>query len=63
MQSKDSMCNIVGGLKSGDRSFHHDPDRYDDEIDNIQDQSGSWFSSNEYRTKCTAAYEGMTLEL
>ena len=55
MQSKDSMCNIVGGLKSGDRSFHHDPDRYDDEIDNIQDQSGSWFSSNEYRTKCTTA--------
>ena len=45
------------------RSFHHDPYRYDDEIDKIQDQSKNWFSSNEYRTKRTAAYEGMTLEL
>ena len=56
------MCNIVNGLKIGNRSFQHEPDRYDDGIDNNQDLSISWFGLNEYRTKCTAAYEGMTLE-
>lgn len=63
MQSKDLMCNIVGELKSGCRSFHDEPDGYDDEIDNMQDQFRSWFSSNEFKTKCTASYEGMTFEL
>ena len=45
MQSKDLMCNIIGELKSGCRSSHDDPDGYDDEIDNMQDQIRSWFSS------------------
>ncbi len=53
MQSKDLMCNIAGGLKGGDRSYHDYPDGYDDEIDDIHDQFRSWFSSNVYRTKCT----------
>lgn len=53
MQSNDIMCNIVIGLKSRCGSFHDDPDRYDDEIDNIQDQFRSWFSSNAFKTMYT----------
>jgi len=53
MQSKDIMCNIVSGLKGGGKSYHDDPDRYDDEIDNIQDQFRSWFSSDPIKTICT----------
>ena len=51
------------GLKSEGRSLHQNPGRYDDDIDNIHDQFRKWFSTNEYRTLCSAEYVGKTLKL
>lgn len=43
--------------------YHHDPDRTDDQLDAIQDQARSWLKKNSYVTACTAAYEGLTLDI
>jgi phosphoribosyl 1,2-cyclic phosphodiesterase len=41
--------------------FHHDPDRTDAELDAIQDESSEWFRNNAPQTRCTVAYEGLSL--
>ncbi len=43
--------------------FHHDPDRTDDEIDAIQLDVRNRLQQRGARPICTAAYEGLTLEL
>jgi phosphoribosyl 1,2-cyclic phosphodiesterase len=43
--------------------FHHDPDRTDDEVDSIQEESRSWYKENNLDIKCTAAYEGLELNV
>lgn len=43
--------------------FHHDPDRYDDELDAIQAESRAWFQANAPEIRCTVAYEGLTITL
>jgi phosphoribosyl 1,2-cyclic phosphodiesterase len=43
--------------------FHHDPDRNDKELDLIQEQARSWFQENNPEIRCTAAFEGLTLEV
>jgi ribonuclease BN (tRNA processing enzyme) len=43
--------------------FHHDPDRTDDELDQIQTESNAWFAANAPHIRCTVAYEGLTLTL
>lgn len=43
--------------------FHHDPDRTDAELDAIQDEARAWFEKNKHDIRCTAAYEGLELEL
>ncbi len=43
--------------------FHHDPERTDEQIDSIQDTARSWFKKNEYKIKCTAAFEGLILNI
>jgi phosphoribosyl 1,2-cyclic phosphodiesterase len=43
--------------------FHHDPDRTDDELDAIQAESDEWFRQNAPQTRCTVAYEGLSITL
>jgi len=43
--------------------FHHDPDRTDDELDDIQSASTAWFRENAPEIRCTVAYEGLTIIL
>jgi phosphoribosyl 1,2-cyclic phosphodiesterase len=43
--------------------FHHDPDRTDNELDSIQEDARSWFKTNDQRIQCTAAFEGLTLDM
>jgi ribonuclease BN (tRNA processing enzyme) len=43
--------------------FHHDPDRTDDELDAIQAESDDWFRKNAPQTRCTVAYEGLSLTI
>ena len=43
--------------------FHHDPERTDDELDAIQAESDEWFRRNAPGTKCTVAYEGLSITL
>ena len=43
--------------------FHHDPDRTDAELDEIQAQCRAWFAKNAPETQVTAGSEGMTLTL
>lgn len=43
--------------------FHHDPDRTDDELDAIQAESDEWFRRNAPQTKCTVAYEGLSITI
>jgi phosphoribosyl 1,2-cyclic phosphodiesterase len=43
--------------------FHHDPDRSDDELDAIQEESRRWFEARDAPIRCTAAYEGLELRL
>lgn len=43
--------------------FHHDPDRTDDELDAIQAESCVWFRKNAPRTRCTVAYEGLSITI
>jgi phosphoribosyl 1,2-cyclic phosphodiesterase len=43
--------------------YHHDPDRSDDELDAIQEASQGWFKARNTPVLCTAAWEGLQLEL
>jgi ribonuclease BN (tRNA processing enzyme) len=43
--------------------FHHDPERSDDEIDAIQDMARAWLQTQAQPVQCTAAYEGLVVQL
>lgn len=43
--------------------FHHDPDRTDEELDALQQESESWFSERKVELICSVAYEGLELTL
>lgn len=43
--------------------FHHDPDRTDDELDTIQEETLQWFKENDVTIRCTVAYEGLVLRI
>ena len=43
--------------------YHHDPDRTDEELDAIQEESRRWFAEKKLPILCTAAWEGLQLEL
>jgi phosphoribosyl 1,2-cyclic phosphodiesterase len=43
--------------------FHHDPDRTDREVNAIQDDVRMWFLQNKYDIRCTAAYEGLAINI
>ncbi len=43
--------------------YHHDPDRTDDELDAIQEQSQDWLRMKKVPIRCTVAWEGLQLEL
>ncbi len=43
--------------------YHHDPDRTDDEIDAILEDSRRLLRKHGSGAKCSAAYEGLTLEI
>jgi phosphoribosyl 1,2-cyclic phosphodiesterase len=43
--------------------FHHDPDRSDKDLDLIQEKARSWFQDKNLNTRCTVAYEGLTLDI
>jgi phosphoribosyl 1,2-cyclic phosphodiesterase len=43
--------------------YHHDPDRTDDEVDAIQEEAREWLRRHGSATRCTAANEGLTLDL
>lgn len=43
--------------------YHHDPDRTDQQLDAIQEKARSWFRENNHVVMCTAAYEGLVLDL
>lgn len=42
--------------------FHHDPNRTDDELDIIQEDTRNWLRKQS-QVKCTAAFEGLNLEV
>ncbi len=41
--------------------FHHDPDRSDEAVDQIQADAYAWLRANAPAVRCTAAFEGLTL--
>jgi phosphoribosyl 1,2-cyclic phosphodiesterase len=43
--------------------FHHDPDRADNELDAIEAAARAWFKKNHPEIQCTAAFEGLTLDI
>jgi phosphoribosyl 1,2-cyclic phosphodiesterase len=43
--------------------YHHDPERTDSELDSIQENARLWFARRNIPTRCSAAYEGMSIEL
>lgn len=43
--------------------FHHDPDRTDDEVDAIKENSRNWLLQRGSAVQCMAAYEGFAVEL
>jgi hypothetical protein len=43
--------------------YHHDPERTDHELDAIQEDARAWFAWNEPSITCTAAFEGLALDL
>lgn len=43
--------------------FHHDPDRSDDALDTIQETACAWLATQDQRLRCTAAYEGLVVEI
>ncbi|MBL8764372.1 MAG: MBL fold metallo-hydrolase [Phycisphaerae bacterium] len=43
--------------------FHHDPERSDDELDQMQADARRWLAAHAPATSCTAGFEGMTFKL
>ncbi len=43
--------------------FHHDPDRSDEEVDEIVRRANDYITRRAYALTCEAAYEGMTIAL
>lgn len=43
--------------------YHHDPERTDRELDVIQEDARSWFRTRSETVRCTAASEGLALEI
>jgi phosphoribosyl 1,2-cyclic phosphodiesterase len=43
--------------------FHHDPDRTDDEIDAIQEMARARLHTQDQSMQCTAAYEGLVVQV
>lgn len=43
--------------------FHHDPDRTDAEVDEIQASARAWLHTQQQPIRCTAAFEGLVVEL
>jgi ribonuclease BN (tRNA processing enzyme) len=41
--------------------YHHDPDRTDEELDRIQEESRSWFEKRRAAIECTVAFEGLSM--
>ena len=43
--------------------FHHDPERTDAELDVIQETARAWLHTQPQRIQCTAAFEGLIVDL
>jgi phosphoribosyl 1,2-cyclic phosphodiesterase len=43
--------------------FHHDPERTDDELDVIQEETHRWLQQHHPEAWCTAAFEGLTIDV
>ena len=43
--------------------FHHDPVRTDDGLDAIQEETGAWIHTQNRHMQCTAAYEGLVVDI
>lgn len=43
--------------------FHHDPDRTDAAVDDIQAQARAWLQTHAPQIRCVAAFEGLVIEL
>jgi phosphoribosyl 1,2-cyclic phosphodiesterase len=43
--------------------FHHDPERTDDELDVIQEETHLWLQRHHPEAWCTAAFEGLTIDI
>ena len=43
--------------------FHHDPDRTDDELDVIQEETHAWLQKRDTSMWCTAAFEGLVIDI
>lgn len=43
--------------------YNHDPERTDQELDSIQKDARSWFDKHHYTIQCTAAFEGLTVDI
>ena len=43
--------------------FHHDPVRTDDELDAVQEETRAWIHTQHRHMQCTAAYEGLMVDI
>lgn len=43
--------------------YHHDPDRSDQQLDAMQEKARSWFKENSHHIQCTAAHEGLVINI
>jgi len=43
--------------------FHHDPDRTDDQVDDIQNKARSWLAEHAPKVQCAAAHEGLSFSI
>ena len=43
--------------------FHHDPGRTDDGLDSIQEETRAWIRTQNRHMQCTAAYEGLVVDI
>jgi len=43
--------------------FHHDPARTDDGLDAIQEEARAWIQTQNRHMQCTAAYEGLVVDI
>jgi ribonuclease BN (tRNA processing enzyme) len=43
--------------------FHHDPGRTDDGLDAIQEETRAWMHTQNQHMQCTAAYEGLVVDI